>query len=89
VYKPLYDAGVSFCNAITNTRRDQENNAVAYHEQVTNALLREAIMELRAFRMAFMAAVSIRFYSRTETLLILTEPDWRDGRGWCGSPGSS
>jgi hypothetical protein len=75
VYKPLYNTGVSFCNAITNTRRDQENNAVAYHEQVTNALLREAIMELRAFRIAFMAAVSIRFYSRTKTLLILTEPD--------------
>ena len=75
MYKPLYNAGVSFYNAITNTRRDQENNAIAYHEQVTNALLREAIIELRAFRIAFMATVSIRFHSRTKTLLILTEPD--------------
>jgi hypothetical protein len=65
----LYDIGVSFYNAITNTRRDQENNAVAYHEQVTNALLREAIMELRAFRMAFMAAVSICLCSGTVTSL--------------------
>jgi hypothetical protein len=63
----LYNTGVSFYNAITNTRRDQENNAIAYHEQVTNALLREVIIELRAFRIAFMAAVSIRSYSRTKT----------------------
>jgi hypothetical protein len=33
-------------------RRDQENNAITYHEQVTNALLREAIIELRAFYIA-------------------------------------
>jgi hypothetical protein len=75
VYKPLYDASVSFYNAITNTRRDQENNAIAYYEQVTNALLREAIIELRAFRIAFIAIISIYFYSRTKTLLILIEPD--------------
>jgi hypothetical protein len=71
----LYNASVSFYNAITNTRRDQENNTIAYYEQVTNALLREVIIELRAFRIAFIAAVSIRFYSRTKTLLILIEPD--------------
>jgi hypothetical protein len=75
VYKPLYNTGVLFCNAITNTRRNQENNTIAYYEQVTNALLREVIIELRAFCIAFMAAVSICFYSRTKTLLILTEPD--------------
>jgi hypothetical protein len=75
VYKPLYDTSVSFYNTITNTRRDQENNTIAYYKQITNALLREAIIELRAFRIAFMAAVSIRFYSRTKTLLILIEPD--------------
>jgi hypothetical protein len=67
VYKPLYNTGVSFYNAITNTRRNQKNNTIAYHKQVTNALLREVIMELRAFRIAFIAAVSIRFYSRTKT----------------------
>jgi hypothetical protein len=71
----LYNASVSFYNAITNTRRDQENNTIAYYEQVTNALLREVIIELRAFRIAFIAAVSIRFYSRTKILLILIEPD--------------
>ena len=75
MYKPLYNASVLFYNAITNTRCDQENNAIAYYKQVTNALLREVIMELRAFCIAFMAAVSICFYSRTKTLLILTEPD--------------
>jgi hypothetical protein len=75
VYKPLYNASVSFYNAITNTRHNQENNTIAYYEQVINALLREVIIELRAFRMAFIAAVSIRFYSRTKTLLILIEPD--------------
>jgi hypothetical protein len=75
VYKPLYNAGVSFYNAITNTHRNQENNTIAYHEQVTNALLCEVIIELRAFRMAFMAVVSICFYSRTKILLILIEPD--------------
>jgi hypothetical protein len=32
MYKPLYNAGVSFYNAITNTRRDQENNTIAYHK---------------------------------------------------------
>jgi hypothetical protein len=75
VYKPLYNTSVSFYNAITNTRRDQENNAIAYYKQVTNALLREVIIELRAFYIAFIAVVSIYFYSRTKTLLILTEPD--------------
>jgi hypothetical protein len=75
VYKPLYNTSVLFYNAITNTRRNQENNAVTYHEQVTNALLREVIIELRAFYIAFMAVVSICFYSRTKTLLILIEPD--------------
>jgi hypothetical protein len=75
MYKPLYNTSVSFYNAITNTRRDQENNAIAYYKQVTNALLREVIIELRAFCIAFIAIVSIRFYSRTKTLLILTEPD--------------
>jgi hypothetical protein len=75
VYKPLYNTSVSFYNAITNTRRDQENNTVAYYEQVTNALLREAIIELRAFYIAFIATVSICFYSRTKTLLILIKPD--------------
>jgi ABC-type phosphate transport system permease subunit len=67
MYKPLYNTGVSFYNAITNTRRDQENNTIAYYKQVTNALLREVIIELRAFYIAFMAAVSIRSYSRTKT----------------------
>jgi hypothetical protein len=67
VYKPLYNTGVSFYNAITNTRRDQENNTITYYKQITNALLRKAIIELRAFRMAFMAVISIRFYSRTKT----------------------
>jgi hypothetical protein len=71
----LYNTSVSFYNAITNTRRNQENNTITYHEQVTNALLREVIIELRAFYMAFMAIVSIYFYSRTKTLLILIEPD--------------
>jgi phage portal protein BeeE len=71
----LYNTSVSFCNAITNTRCNQENNIIAYYEQVTNALLREVIIELRAFCIAFIAAVSIRFYSRTKTLLILIEPD--------------
>jgi hypothetical protein len=75
MYKPLYNTGVSFYNAIINTRRNQENNTIAYHEQVTNALLRKAIIELRAFHIAFMAVVSICFYSRTKTLLILIEPD--------------
>jgi hypothetical protein len=75
VYKPLYNAGVSFYNTITNTRCNQENNTIAYHEQVTNALLCKAIMELRAFYIAFIAAVSIRFYSRTKILLILIELD--------------
>jgi hypothetical protein len=58
VYKPLYNTSVLFYNAITNTR---------YYKQVINALLRKVIIELRAFRIAFMAAVSIRFYSRTKT----------------------
>jgi hypothetical protein len=62
----LYNTRVSFCN-ITNTRRDQENNTIAYYKQITNALLREAIIELRAFYIAFIAAVSIRSYSRTKT----------------------
>jgi hypothetical protein len=75
VYKPLYNTSVLFYNAITNTRRNQENNAIAYYKQITNALLREAIIELRAFYIAFMAAISICFYSRTKTLLILIEPD--------------
>jgi hypothetical protein len=75
VYKPLYNASVSFYNAITNTRYNQENNTIAYYEQVINALLREVIIELRAFCIAFIVVVSICFYSRTKTLLILTEPD--------------
>jgi hypothetical protein len=69
VYKPLYNASVLFYNAITNTRRNQENNTIAYYKQVTNALLREVIIELRAFYIAFMAAVSIRSYSRTKTFI--------------------
>jgi hypothetical protein len=75
VYKPLYNASVLFYNAITNTRRNQENNTITYHEQVTNALLREVIIKLRAFYIAFMAVVSICFYSRTKILLILIELD--------------
>jgi hypothetical protein len=75
VYKPLYNTGVLFYNAITNTRCNQENNTIAYYKQVTNALLYEVIIELRAFCIAFIAVVSICFYSRTKTLLILIELD--------------
>ena len=71
----MYNTSVSFYNAITNTRRNQENNTIAYYKQVTNTLLREVIIELRAFRIAFIAVVSIYFYSRTKTLLILIKPD--------------
>jgi hypothetical protein len=63
----LYNTSVLFYNAITNTRRDQENNTIAYYKQVTNALLYKVIIELRAFRIAFIAVVSIRSYSRTKT----------------------
>ena len=66
-YKPLYNASVSFCNAITNTRCNQKNNTIAYYKQITNALLHKAIIELRAFCIAFMAVVSTHFYSKTKT----------------------
>jgi hypothetical protein len=71
----LYNASVLFYNAITNTRYNQENNTIAYYKQITNTLLYKIIIELKAFRIAFIAVVSIYFYSRTKTLLILIEPD--------------
>jgi phage portal protein BeeE len=71
----LYNTSVSFYNTITNTRYNQENNTIAYYKQVINTLLREIIIELRAFYIAFIAAISICFYSRAKTLLILIEPD--------------
>jgi hypothetical protein len=66
VYKPLYNTSVSFYNAITNTRRDQENNIITYYKQVINTLLCKVIIELRAFYIAFIAIVSICSYSRTK-----------------------
>jgi hypothetical protein len=75
VYKPLYNTSVSFYNTITNMRRNEENNTITYYKQVTNTLLCKAIIELRAFYIAFIAAISICFYSRAKILLILIEPD--------------
>ena len=60
---------VTLCRDLRNTRQDQENNTIAYYKQITNALLCEAIIELRAFYMAFIAAVSIYFHSRTKTFV--------------------
>jgi hypothetical protein len=69
VYKPLYNTSVSFYNAITNIRRNQENNIITYYKQVTNALFYKVIIELRAFRIAFIAVISICSYFKTKTFI--------------------
>jgi hypothetical protein len=69
VYKPLYNTSVSFYNAITNIRRNQENNIITYYKQVTNALFCKVIIELRAFRIAFIAVISICSYFKTKTFI--------------------
>jgi hypothetical protein len=51
-------------------RQDQENNTVAYYKQITNTLLYKAIIELRAFCIAFIVIINIRSYFRIILLLI-------------------